>query len=537
MVRSTIPNSSSALTANGRGRRLTNTQALVHTLRNTYPTASIRVADPGTMSLAAQQLLAMRTDILISRMGSNVVHAIFLPADSLCLEIEAPDPAHLYYDHPSTFEELAEIFDHEFRRSTIDTERNAKVPHVADPHVATCCKDCLGPPKFHGLVHPPSARQCCLRCAQVQNSDQNKEDPDSYQRPLWFMNWWLANTEANIPEIVDFIAQYLEARPHRFFSCGKIKPSLTAVKKQAKQAACVYQSSVWEQQWLQRVRRLKNIDDDAEWSIGCTAMQHDKDRATRWLQIVAANGQTDTKDIMSYWSCGGVVEPLVGHLRHPFFHCIGPLKDTVELMFSTAYLLLANVSTTPWTNSFFFDAGASSAYNNCWWGCTKWFIDEYERRGLRFDRILLWEARSDINHSHYWSTVPAELRPRMSYYNVPLSANMGHHHHLWTTLKALVKPDDFVAVKLDIDNHDIEVALVRQLLNSPDLISLIDEFFWEHHVYDSPLKRTRVSLFDSKNLGWHDQVPSRNSPDSSLADSYNLLLQLRQAGIRAHSWI
>ena len=102
---------------------------------------------------------------------------------------------------------------------------------------------------------------------------------------------------------------------------------------------------------------------------------------------------------------------------------------------------------------------------------------------------------------------------------------------------ALCKPEDYVVFKLDIDHNELEVQLILQLLNSPKLLGLVDELFWEHHVHGSPLRKTRVSFMGTNNIGWGDHTPPKSALHSSLEDSYMLFARLRRAGVRAHAWI
>jgi len=50
-----------------------------------------------------------------------------------------------------------------------------------------------------------------------------------------------------------------------------------------------------------------------------------------------------------------------------------------------------------------------------------------------------------------------------------------------TFIKALTKPEDYVVFKLDIDSPAIEIALVQQIMDDPQLLTLIDEFFFERY--------------------------------------------------------
>ena len=66
----------------------------------------------------------------------------------------------------------------------------------------------------------------------------------------------------------------------------------------------------------------------------------------------------------------------------------------------------------------------------------------------------------------------------------------------------------------------VEEELVRPLISSPDLMALIDDFYWEHHVNIEPMNRWWKT---------HDSPLRMN-------DSLVLFTTLRSAGVRAHSW-
>ena len=77
-------------------------------------------------------------------------------------------------------------------------------------------------------------------------------------------------------------------------------------------------------------------------------------------------------------------------------------------------------------------------------------------------------------------------------------------------------PEDFVVVKLDIDTASVELPLTDQLLNDPQLHTLVDQFYFEYHV-------------QQKELGW--------PYDASIYDAMHLLTLLREKGIAAHYWV
>ena len=70
--------------------------------------------------------------------------------------------------------------------------------------------------------------------------------------------------------------------------------------------------------------------------------------------------------------------------------------------------------------------------------------------------------------------------------------------------------------------HELAMHLVGQLLSNQALLDVLDEFYFEHHV-----SRGNPMAYH----GWGHHVPR------SLAQSYDLFLRLRRAGVRAHSWV
>lgn len=123
------------------------------------------------------------------------------------------------------------------------------------------------------------------------------------------------------------------------------------------------------------------------------------------------------------------IEPLVGHLRHPEFHCLGKQRDTLERMFSASYILLPDARDLRLRREtsgrrLFFDAGAS-IYGTCALGCQKWFIESYRAKGIQFDRIIGWEM-SAIDHERLWRGAdgyPSAMHPRVTYYNTRAEAD------------------------------------------------------------------------------------------------------------------
>ncbi len=77
-----------------------------------------------------------------------------------------------------------------------------------------------------------------------------------------------------------------------------------------------------------------------------------------------------------------------------------------------------------------------------------------------------------------------------------------------------------VIVKLDIDTPHVEVAMVQQLLKSPELLKLVDVFYFEHHVHLWELA-----------YAWGSDV------EGSVLSSLELFAALREKGVDAHFWV
>ncbi len=77
-----------------------------------------------------------------------------------------------------------------------------------------------------------------------------------------------------------------------------------------------------------------------------------------------------------------------------------------------------------------------------------------------------------------------------------------------------------VVIKLDIDTSWIEVPLANQILESPELLKLVDAFYFEHHVHLLELRGD-----------WG------GSMSGSIYDSIKLFTDFRKAGVDAHFWV
>jgi len=272
------------------------------------------------------------------------------------------------------------------------------------------------------------------------------------------------------------------------------------------------------------------------WQVGCEFLSNDLVEVQELVSAVrlyetnpnssdltsSNTSALEFRDSCTGWHSLVHIEPLVSFLRHPLALCdlavntldksylVVPYKDEVTYDESTKWL---------------FDAGAST-YDTGFGGASQsWFVNTYRSRGIEFDRIIGWEAET-TEPSNQWDGVPADIKRKTSWFNIPVTTGVGDADNPFTYIKNLTKPEDFVVFKLDIDSPLVETALVQQLMADPQLLELVDEFFFEHHVSGSPMQ-------------WHGWGDLQNSTAelSTLPESYELFTFLREHGVRAHSWV
>ena len=247
------------------------------------------------------------------------------------------------------------------------------------------------------------------------------------------------------------------------------------------------------------------------------------------------------------------IEPLIGILRDPRSGCDGPSSTAYTPMLETLekfwmhvdlhmWVLLdpelrrvANVGallpppappppsgvlatlprgTPHYARAFLLDMGGSR-WNHA--QGSRWTMRIFEHLGIRFDHIYVWEA-NPTESAVYYKDATADALSRIHFFNWPVSASRSAMTNPFELLKQIAVPADFVAVKLDIDAPDLELALVKQLLDDPQLQALVDEFFFEHHV--------KIADFDH----WGDEAKG------TLSDTYAIFAALREKGVHAHSW-
>ena len=306
-----------------------------------------------------------------------------------------------------------------------------------------------------------------------------------------------------------------------------------------------YQPSKLEQLWSENAHKWSNNF--------CSRMDAFSRETDIWLDTIASleQGKVSTpmddavfSSFISTHDCNGDIvkkktwiEPLSHGLRHPRALCGGGAG-----LVDRDYLLLANRNDflNPATSrhelrggcakrscqNIYIDLGASTWNSGLGGPSQSWFYTIYDRHGLDFDRLLLWEARP-TPAEEIFSGLPQHLWHKYQYFNWPASSNSSDPSSPLNILKKIAQTGDFVVLKLDIDTPEVEMVILRELMNDPDLLELVDEFFFEYHV-----------LFKPMNMDWFgSENPSPRPTSDTLADSYKVFRTLREKGVRAHSWV
>jgi hypothetical protein len=232
------------------------------------------------------------------------------------------------------------------------------------------------------------------------------------------------------------------------------------------------------------------------------------------------------------------LEPLVGLLRFHEFPCA---SDTKRTLFKKDHIWFDVPPRAPAARNLLFDLGAStfvSPHPNM--DSQSWFVAEMAERGVVFDRIFAWEAKP-LNSTQIWDGMPFAARSAMSYYNVPISADVNHADHPWRYLARHAAPRDFVVLKLDVDTASIEQRLMEQLLDSKvcsgirctPLHKLVDMVFYETH----PLEGSYRVWRRIGKRGWPGWGATALNNIADLPGRYSIFRQLRQKGIIAHPWV
>ena len=288
-----------------------------------------------------------------------------------------------------------------------------------------------------------------------------------------------------------------------------------------------YTPSAYEKYWTDNIAALCR---DA-----CTESNKQLAEVEEWIRQASSNDKPHDfpTNVFSYFKyrndCTGeisidYIEPLAGVTRSPYFCLHGEphhiSKDYLVVSWNISKRLTSPTDHVP--KAYLFDFGASLYNSGAGGASQQWFVETYESRGVKWDGIFAWEV-SVYNPVESWALVPARLKPVYHWYNIPINPEPGHPDNALDYIRRTARPEDYVLLKIDIDNSPVEEALVGQILASEELLGLIDEFYFEHHVN---VPNTRLVSY------W----ASGSSP-LTLVDTYRIFTTMRSKGIAAHGWV
>mmetsp|Transcript_1897 Transcript_1897/g.4158 ORF Transcript_1897/g.4158 Transcript_1897/m.4158 type:complete len:442 (-) Transcript_1897:141-1466(-) len=213
------------------------------------------------------------------------------------------------------------------------------------------------------------------------------------------------------------------------------------------------------------------------------------------------------------------IEPLAGILRHPSTCIDFGTKLRKDWLIVDQWELHKNDVFDQ--KFYYFDAGASVWTAGAGGASQAWFDSVYANKCANFDGYWMWEVTAH-NTSLVMAQVPNFVKPKYRWFNIPAAIKKTDPDSPLRHIRESATREDYVMFKLDIDNNPVEEGIVKELVADPELMSLIDEFFWEHHINMHPMK-----------LAWKDQI----SETATQRDSIQFFRTLREHGVRAHSWV
>lgn len=216
-------------------------------------------------------------------------------------------------------------------------------------------------------------------------------------------------------------------------------------------------------------------------------------------------------------------------------------KEYLVALSAQAYQKIPPVSGSSSPKAFLFDAGATipvkSTEHLFKWTGTDWIYSHYQNLGVTFDSVYAWEpakgwkqkqsgkggkkkpramVQKEINYTFFPEGV-LHFRP------VGISTEPGDRENPLAEIKRVCKPEDFVVFKLDIDSR-YEIEVVRTIMGDPELLALIDDFYYEHHVRNYVMRMHGLSN------------SSNPDPLYTLKGWYDIVTPARRGGLRMHFW-
>lgn len=215
------------------------------------------------------------------------------------------------------------------------------------------------------------------------------------------------------------------------------------------------------------------------------------------------------------------IEPMIGHLRFPLQKCMHPSPVTPQ--YKSNYISFRGWIIPPppvvrGDRALLFDA-ASTSWESKRGGITPHFIvDTWFRHGLEMDHVSVFSK--DTSSVEFFEDVPADMAAKTSFQQCSLAGKLQHNSKDTPFLPLFINnhatENDYVILKLDLSNLSGRYNYLAYLDSTENRV---DELIWEHK---------SESMFLADKL---------LETDLTLRQSYDIVLMLRQRGIRAHAWI
>jgi hypothetical protein len=215
----------------------------------------------------------------------------------------------------------------------------------------------------------------------------------------------------------------------------------------------------------------------------------------------------------------GLMEPLLPPFRHSDFCYSRSRKALLDLNYLVHDFGAMCRKLKRTSRTVLVDMGASLDFHGETTSPAVYLTELYRKFGFPFDHIYAYEV-TPKDPAQVFQKVPDHLKASYHWINVGVEKDPASSLNPLKMLLDNFNEDDFIVVKLDIDTASIELPLAQQLLNNTALHALVDQFYFEHHVFLKDLTPN-----------WDGYM------QGSVQDSLELFIGLREAGVAAHSWV
>mmetsp|Transcript_26310 Transcript_26310/g.43936 ORF Transcript_26310/g.43936 Transcript_26310/m.43936 type:complete len:481 (+) Transcript_26310:104-1546(+) len=217
------------------------------------------------------------------------------------------------------------------------------------------------------------------------------------------------------------------------------------------------------------------------------------------------------------------IEPLVAQLRFPLTECLTKKKMPLLAEFASYVIPPPNFDRVN-GRTILYDLGSPD------WSRMEYVVEEWLAHGTDFKYMISYSTTKDQESDAFLQTIPDQHAEKIFRHYLPLADHPVDNPKtqglfIPDKIKDMAAPDDYILLKLDKGDGSLKQKLVQYLLDNDDVH--VDELLWE---IDASGNYVMESYFD-KTLGFSELS------SLTLPEAYDMLLKLRQKGIRAHSWI